>query len=121
DSGPTASPLPLDELAFVYYVRTLPLVVGETYTLNRYFKEDGNPVVVRVLRKETREVPAGRFNTVVVQPVIQTSGLFSQGGNAEIHFSDDEHRHVVYLRTEVPLVGSLTLHLTSVREGTLLR
>jgi hypothetical protein len=118
ERGPTRNPLPLDDLAFVYYVRTLPLIVGETYTLNRYFKEDGNPVVVRVLRKETREVPAGTFNTIVVQPTIQTSGLFSQGGNAEIHFSDDQYRHVVYLRSEIPLVGSITLHLTELRNGT---
>ena len=116
--GETPSSLPLDELAFVYYIRTLPLKVGETYTLNRYFKEDGNPVVVKVLRKEVKEVPAGTFNTIVVQPIIQTDGLFSEGGNAEIYFTDDEFRHVVYLRSEISRIGSLTLSLKEVREGT---
>jgi len=116
--GDTPSILPLDELAFVYYIRTLPLEVGETYTLNRYFQEDGNPVVVKVLRKEVKEVPAGTFNCIVVQPIIQTDGLFSQGGNAEIYFTDDEFRHVVYLRSEITGIASLTLHLKEVREGT---
>ena len=42
---------PLDELAFVFWLRTLPLEVGDTYTSDRYFLDDGNPVVIRVLRK----------------------------------------------------------------------
>lgn len=108
---------PLDEIAFLYFLRTLPLEVGETYTLNRYFKNDGNPVVIRVLRRERKEVPAGTFNTIVVQPVIQTDGLFSEGGKAEVYFTDDAARHLVYLRSEIPVVGSVTLHLKSVRKG----
>ena len=109
---------PLDEIAFIYYLRTLPLEVGKTYTLNRYFKEDGNPVVIKVLRRERKEVPAGTFNTIVVQPIIQTDGLFSEGGNAEVYLTDDADRHLVYLRSEIPVVGSVTLHLKGIREGT---
>ena len=117
ESGPLGSSIPLDDISFVYYIRTLPLEVGKTYTLSRYFKEDGNPVVVRVLRKDTRDVPAGTFETIVVKPVIRTDGLFAEGGNAEIHFSDDERRLLVYLRSEIPVVGSITLHLKNIQEG----
>ena len=85
---------PLDDVAFLYYARTLPLEVGETYTINRYFREDGNPVVLRVLRKETIRMPAGTFNTIVVQPIIQTDGLFGEGGEAEVYFTDDARRPV---------------------------
>jgi hypothetical protein len=110
---PTARPL--DDLSFLYHVRTLPLVVGETYTLRDYFKEDGNPVVLRVLRRETVEVPAGRFNTLVVRPIIRTDGLFDEGGQAEVYFTDDARRIVVLIRSRVPLVGSLTMHLERYR------
>lgn len=113
----TPSVLPLDEISFLYYVRTLPLKVGEVYNLNRYFKLDGNPVTVRVLRKERITVPAGTFDAVVVQPVIRTSGLFSEGGEAELYFTDDAARTLVYLRSKVPLVGSLSLHLTKMTPG----
>lgn len=106
--------LPLDDVSFVYYARTLPLVVGETYRLNRYFKEEGNPVVIKVLRKDRREVGAGTFNTIVVQPTIRTRGLFSQSGQAEIHFSDDERRLIVYMKVNLPLVGTLSLHLEEI-------
>lgn len=114
EEGETLSDVPLDEIAFIYFVRTLPLEVGETYTYDRYFKDDGNPVVLKVLRKERKEVDAGTFDTIVVQPLIQTSGLFSEGGKAELYFTDDEHRHLVYMRSEIPVVGSITLHLKSV-------
>ena len=117
NEGKTLNLLPLDEIAFVYFVRTLPLEVGATYEFNRYFKEDGNPVKVKVLRKQRVEVPAGTFDAIVVQPIIRTSGLFGDGGEAEVYFSDDEHRHMVYMRSKVPLVGSITLHLESATAG----
>ena len=109
---------PLDELSYIYWLRTQPLQVGDTYTVPRYFQRSGNPVVIRVVRKEVKEVPAGTFNTIVVQPIIQTKGLFSQGGNAEIFLTDDADRHLVYLRSEIPVVGSVTLHLRRVVRGT---
>lgn len=119
--GELASSEPLDDISFVYFVRTLPLEVGQTYTLNRYFRESGNPVVIHVLRKERVEVPAGTFDTVVVRPIIQTRGLFSEGGEAEIYFSDDERRLVVRLESKVPVVGDFTLLLRKIEEGPSLR
>ncbi|MEX0911997.1 MAG: DUF3108 domain-containing protein [Gemmatimonadota bacterium] len=109
---------PLDDLAFLYYARTLPLNVGDSYTIERYFKEDGNPVVLNVLRRETIQVPAGTFETIVVQPIIQTDGLFSEGGEAEVYFTDDDRRLLVYLRSKVPIVGALHLSLRSYEPGT---
>ncbi|HET7463541.1 MAG TPA: DUF3108 domain-containing protein [Longimicrobium sp.] len=117
ETGTIASDRPLDDLSFMYYARTLPLEVGDVYTLNRYFKESGNPVVLRVIRKETVEVPAGRFRTIVVQPVIQTNGLFGEGGRAEIYFSDDDRRIPVLIKSRVPVVGSLTMALRGYRAG----
>jgi hypothetical protein len=108
---------PLDDLSFLYFARTLPLRVGDTYTLNRYWKTDGNPVVLRVLRRDTVEVPAGTFSTIVVQPIIRTDGLFSQGGEAEVHFTDDARRIPVMLRSRVPVMGELTLRLREYHAG----
>ena len=118
ETGTLPTDQPLDDISFLYYARTLPLRVGETYTLNRYFKEDGNPVVLQVLRRERITVPAGTFNTVVVRPIIQTRGLFGEGGRAEVYFSDDERRIPVQVRSRVPVVGSLSLHLVEYRPGT---
>ncbi|HSU16394.1 DUF3108 domain-containing protein [Longimicrobium sp.] len=117
ETGTIPTDKPLDELSFMYYARTLPLEVGDTYTLTRYFKESGNPVVLRVVRKETVTVPAGRFRTVVVQPTIRTSGIFGEGGRAEIYFTDDERRIPVLIKSRVPVVGSLTMSMRTYRAG----
>ena len=117
DTGVMPTDEPLDDLSFMYYARTLPLKVGDQYRLTRYFKESGNPVVLHVVRKETVTVPAGRFNTVVVQPSIRTSGLFGEGGRAEIYFSDDDRHIPVLIKSRVPLVGSLTMSLRTYRAG----
>jgi len=116
--GDLPSALPLDDMAFIYFVRSLPLEVGQTYTFSRYFKKDGNPVVIEVERRDVREVGAGTFNTIVVRPTIKTSGLFEEGGDAELHFTDDENRYLVYMRIGMPVVGSITLHLENIVEGT---
>ena len=116
--GELATALPLDDISFMYFVRSIPLEVGQTYTYSRYFKKDGNPVVLEVVRRDVREVPAGTFNTIVVRPTIKTSGLFDEGGDAELHFTDDENRYLVYMRIGMPIVGSITLHLENIVPGT---
>ena len=118
DVGTIPTNQPLDDLSFLYHARTLPLDIGATYSLPRYFKADGNPVVIRVVRRETITVPAGRFRTIVLQPVIKTDGLFGEGGRAEVFLSDDEHRIPVLIRSRVPVVGSLTMLLRTYRPGT---
>jgi len=103
---------PLDDGSFLYFVRTLPLVVGETYDFSRYFIPDRNPVTIRVLRKERVTVPAGTFNAIVVQPLIKTTGIFSENGRAEVWLSDDPARMVLQLKSKLPF-GSLNLYLKS--------
>ena len=117
ESGVLPTNEPLDDVSFLYFIRTLPLEVGKTYTFNRYFKEDGNPVTVKVLRKQTVTVPAGKFNTIVVQPIIKTKGLFSEGGQAEVYFTDDHRRILVQLKSKVKILKSLDLTLDGYTPG----
>ena len=115
DSGALASEIPLDDVSFLYWIRTLELEVGKRYEFRRYFKDSGNPVVVQVLRKDTITVPAGRFPTIVVRPHIKTSGMFKEG-SAEVWFSDDAERLVVQMKTDLP-VGKATMKLESYTPG----
>jgi hypothetical protein len=107
---------PLDEGSFLYFVRTLPLRVGETYEVNRYFRPDRNPVRIRVLRRERVTVPAGTFNALVVQPTIKTRGIFSEGGRAEVWLSDDEDRVMLQMKSQLSF-GSLNLYLRNKQDG----
>lgn len=103
---------PLDEAAFLYFVRTIPLKVGESYDFHRYFMPDRNPVRLRVLRKERITVPAGTYNAIVVRPIIKTSGIFSEKGQAEVWLSDDSSRKLLQVKSRLSF-GSLNLFLTS--------
>ncbi len=107
---------PLDDASFLYFLRTVPLEVGHTYTFDRYFQPEGNPIVIRVLRRERVTVPAGTFNAIVVQPHITTSGMFSQKGHAEVWLADDSTHMMLQLKSGLSF-GTLNLYLTSYSTG----
>jgi hypothetical protein len=107
---------PLDDGSFIYAVRALGLRVGETRSDDRYFVPDRNPVVLTGLREDTITVGAGTFATTVVRPTIKTGGIFSENGDAQVWFTNDEHRLPVQVRTRFAHF-SLKLTVTAVTYG----
>lgn len=101
---------PLDEGSFIYFMRTLKLEVGKTYVFNRYYHLDRNPVVVKVVRREHIHVPAGDYDAIVLQPIIKSRGLFSEGGQAEVWFANDSAHTLLRLKSKLPF-GTLYLEL----------
>ena len=107
---------PLDEGSFIYFIRTVRVPVGQTREFYQYFKPDRNPVIIRALRRDTVEVPSGRYPTVVVRPTIRANGIFAEDGQAELWISDDAKRMLVQMISK--FAGfSLSLTLTDVRLG----
>ncbi|MEX2178866.1 MAG: DUF3108 domain-containing protein [Gemmatimonadaceae bacterium] len=102
---------PLDDGAFLYFLRTIPLEVGQTYTFNRYFKPDRNPVTIVVVRRERIRVPAGEFDAVVLQPKIKAKGIFAEGANAEVWIEDGGSRMMLQMKTRLPF-GGVTFQLS---------
>lgn len=107
---------PLDDASFLYFVRTIPLEVGERYDFDRYFRPERNPVTLHVLRRERITVPAGTFETIVVRPVIKAKGIFAEGGHAEVWLTDDDRRLVVQLKAKVSF-GSITMQMREHQAG----
>jgi hypothetical protein len=105
---------PLDDASFFYYARTIPLEPGRTYDIPRYFQRDRNPVTIRVLQRQTTSVPAGRFDCVVIRPVFKSRGIFAEGGEAYIWFTDDAARIPVKIRSRLPF-GTLEMQMVSRR------
>ena len=102
---------PLDDAAFFYFVRVTPLEVGKTYTYNRYFRKDKNPVTIEVLKREKMELPDGsKVQCLVLHPIIDTKGLFSKRSETRIWLTDDDRRLPVQIRTKFPF-GTITLRL----------
>ena len=107
------SELPLDDGSFLYFLRTIPLEVGKTYSFNRYFKPDRNPVVVTVVRRERIRVPAGEFDAIVIRPKIKAKGIFAEEASAEVWVADDQTRMMLMMRTRLPKIGLATFQLRS--------
>lgn len=109
--------MPLDECSLLYYFRSLPLEVGKTYTVERYYHAEKNPIVVTVLRRERIKVPAGEFDAFVLKPVVKSNGLFSVKGDAEIWMADDAAHTLLKLKSKLPL-GTLYLELKEIERPT---
>jgi hypothetical protein len=97
----------LDELAYLYYLRTIPLEVGKSFTLSRYFKTGYNPVQVRVTGREQIALFDGR--TV---PCL-TVELTSRGSTMAVSLTDDARRLPVQLTLPLPY-GTVLLTLSGV-------
>jgi Protein of unknown function (DUF3108) len=113
DSVLPTSALPLDDAAFFYFVRTVPLEPGQRHEFDRYFKPDRNPVVLEVVGRDTVDVPAGRFDCLVVRPIIKGGGIFKEKADGRLWISNDERRLVVQIKSRF-YFGSLTFRLTEI-------
>jgi hypothetical protein len=107
---------PVDDVSLVYLIRTLRLEPGQCYEFRRYFKPEGNPIVVHVVGRKRITVPAGTFDAILLRPEITTSGIFSQNGRAELWLSDDSTRTVLQLNSQLSF-GSINLYLKRVVSG----
>lgn len=110
DSGQLPSARPIDDLSAIFLARTLPLAVGSEIVLNDYWRSESNPIRLKVLRMETVTVPAGTYHTIVIRPVIRTSSMFAEDGEAEVYLSTGPRRELVMLKAQLK-VGTLVLKL----------
>ncbi len=100
---------PLDDASFFYFVRTVPLEVG-TNEFPLYFRPDRNPVVLEVIGRETISVPAGRFSTLVVRPIIKGGGIFREQAEGRMWITDDDRRLVVQITSKFSF-ATITMRL----------
>jgi uncharacterized protein DUF3108 len=96
---------PLDELAFLYYLRSAPLEVGRSYSLERYFKTGYNPVEVTVTGRESVDLPGGAVPCLAVR-------VSARGSTMRVWFTDDARRLPAQLDIPLPF-GAVTLVLAA--------
>ncbi|HTR20081.1 MAG TPA: DUF3108 domain-containing protein [Gemmatimonadales bacterium] len=102
---------PLDDMAFIYWVRTVPLVVGHRYEYTRYFRPDRNPVIVQVIKKEEIEVADHKFQAIVIKPIIPKGrGILAEDADARMWLSDDDRRLLLKLQSNFSF-GTITMNL----------
>jgi hypothetical protein len=107
-----ATPLPLDELSFMYFLRGLPLDHDGTFTFSRHFDETRNPTVVYVRGEEMVDTPAGLFRTRVLDMHVRDPKRLQGAGVIRINLDMAGCHMPIRIMSRMPIIGTTTLLLT---------
>jgi hypothetical protein len=102
-----------DLLTFWYYLRTIPLVIGDTVIVHIHKSQENYDVRCAVRKKETTTTGAGEFNTIVVSAQTDKEGIFGSKGGMDIWYSDDYVRYPVQIKAAMKF-GSVLFKLKGV-------
>ncbi|MEO6095426.1 MAG: DUF3108 domain-containing protein [Fibrobacteria bacterium] len=112
DTTLAIEPFTHDVLSAFYFIRTQEIKVGDTLDLAAVSGKKKYNLKVLCHGRETVEVPAGKYNTLVVEPVLKGDGLFQAKGKLTIWVTDDESHTPVKMQSKIP-VGSIKAELVS--------
>jgi hypothetical protein len=103
-----------DIVSAFFYVRTLDLGSmrkDTVFYLKNFYKDTSYSLGVKILGKQTIEVPAGKFKCVVIEPLVVDGGLFKNEGRIMIWVTDDERKIPVKVGTKI-LIGFVGAELS---------
>ena len=90
-----------DILSSVYFTRASDLSAGGQVVVD-VNTPDNWPLVVKVMKRESIRVPAGKFASVLVEPAMRREGLFIQKGkHLQLWLSDDPAHRLLMMKVEV--------------------
>lgn len=104
-----------DEVSSVFYMRTMDFTVGEPIYVDIFSKPDIWRIKCNVIKTETLKVPAGEFETIVVEPELRFDGVMKKG-KVRIWFTNDERRIPVQVQSKIT-IGSILVRLKDYRLG----
>ena len=102
-----------DVVSAMFYVRTLDYSKcrpGERIILQNFFKDTTYQLAVKFLGYQQISVDAGKFNCVLVEPMIMEGGLFKSEGRIIIWMTNDDRKIPVKVSTKV-VFGSIDAEL----------
>ena len=109
--GASPTSAPLDELSFIYFVRTLPFTSDSTLRFERHFDLQRSPTLIRVAGREQVETPAGSYATVIVEMKVRDPQHYKGEGTIRFSISDDGCRLPVRIESKIPDAGTVVLTL----------
>lgn len=110
-AGASPSDSSLDELSFIFFLRTLPLSPGTSYKFDRHFDAARNPVLVQVVRREVTATPLGELHTVLVEMRVRDPEHYKGEGIIRFNFTDDDCRLPARIESTMPVVGKTIMSL----------
>lgn len=116
-SGETLTNESLDELSFIYFLRTLPVTPHTDYQFNRHFDAARNPVRIRVTQGDTITSDLGRFNTTLMEMHVRDPHRYKGEGVIKVYLTNDKCRVPVRIDSDVPVVGAFVLNIESYTGG----
>lgn len=105
-----------DALSAFYFTRTQALPLGGSVFFDYHASRKSVPLEVKILGRERVETPAGKFNCVVIEPILKAGGIFKNKGRLVIWLTDDERRMPVLMKSKV-MIGSISATLVEARRG----
>jgi len=90
-----------DVMSALYDVRTRSLEVGKSVWIDVHDLDKRYNLEVCVRRRECVEVPAGKFDCWVVEPLLQSSGIFRREGNIQVWLTADDRRMPVMMQSKL--------------------
>lgn len=110
DTSFNIAPFTHDVLSAFYFIRSQPLKVGSSMELAAVSGKKAYNLKVLCHRRETVTVPAGTFQTLVVEPILKGDGIFKAKGTLLIWMTDDERHLPVRMQSKIPM-GSIKVEL----------
>jgi hypothetical protein len=101
------APRTQDVLSAMYYVRSLPLKVGNSIAVANHTDGKNYPLLIKVLREERVTVEAGTFDCLVVEPFLRAPGIFNQKGRLTVWLTNDKYKIPVLMRSKV-IIGAVS-------------
>jgi len=105
-----------DALSSFYLTRFRALPIGGTISFDYHASRKTAPMEIRVLGRQKVKTPAGRFDCIVVEPMLKAGGIFKNKGRLVIWLTDDERRIPVQMKSKV-MIGSVKVVLQEVTEA----
>ena len=102
-----------DIVSAFYFARTLDYSKfrpGQKHVLFNFYKDTTYQLAIKFLGYQRVDVDAGKFDCVVVEPLIQEGGLFKSEGRIIIWLTNDDRKIPVKVSTKVA-VGSIETEL----------
>ena len=109
--GSSPSDSSLDELSFIFFIRTLPLTPGKSFQLDRHFDAARNPVVISIVRREVTATPLGELHTVLVEMRVRDPRHYEGEGIIRINLTDDACRLPARIESTMPILGKAIMSL----------
>ncbi|MBK7378967.1 MAG: DUF3108 domain-containing protein [Ignavibacteriales bacterium] len=103
-----------DIVSALYYARTLDyssMKVDDRIHLQNFYKDKVYDLDVKYLGRETISVEAGKFDCIIVEPLVKEGGLFKNEGSIVVWLTNDALKIPIKVKTKV-VIGSIDAELT---------